>query len=630
MHFKKSLSSGILLLLLFSGCNDRQKISGNNESARDKPLLDSIKKLDSLSSSLRDRNDSLSLAFASRALNLAKSINAPVSLVKAYTAVGYFYHTRHPDSAFYYYNTALKLADSLHDIKLKPRLLYNIAMVYNSAFDKKGAMILLDSCINIARKTDDFFSLSNAYNSMGLIHQEIRDTSIAKELFEKALRTGKEHALPKQVATAICNLASFEKDVKKSIAIQKSALAELMKQPGNEEFLVQAYINIGILEPNPDSAIFYYTSALNYAKNGNYIVVEISAYNNLVYSYLDKGDIVKANECIELAIPLAKKTKNYDWLSTLYDSYADVLAQKGDFSGAFKALRKSMGIRSRMEFSKNEEQIRLLSAILDLKNKEIMIKENASELKEKNTQNQILKLTIIISFLLIVAILFLFIAFRQRALNRIKHQQILSARRIIELEETEKSRIGFELHDNIGYLVRGINGFIKSLEISDVQIKIGLHDRMNELSESIRRISHRMSLVKDDHSNLQEMVSDIINDMTRLTGINIQYYIPARLPVFSKETDLHVCRIIQELLTNAAKHANGSDIRIDVAFAANNLLLIYTDNGPGFNAEVTDPSGIGLKSITERITLLNGKCELQTSPGKGTKWEISIPFSAPP
>jgi two-component system, NarL family, sensor kinase len=626
MHLKKPLVFGMILLLFFSGCTNRQKIAGSNES-RNTLFTDSIKKLDSLSYLQKGRNESLSIALARQALDLAKSTNAPVSLIKAYTSMGYSYNTRHPDSAYYYYNIALKLADSLNEISLKPRLLYNIAMVYLNAFDKKGAMILLDSCINLAQKTHDYFSLSNAYNSMGLIHQEIRDTSVARELFGKALQTAREHSLPKQVATALCNLASFEKDVKSSIAVQKSVLAELKKQPGNEEFMVQACINIGMLEANPDSAIFYYTSALDFAKAGSLPLVEISAYNNLAYSYLDKGDFVKAKECIELAIPLAKKSKNNDWLSTLYDSWADVLAAKGDFNGAFKALRKSIEIRSRMEFSKNEEQIRLLSAILDLKNKEVMIRENASEIKEKNTQNKILKLTIVISFLLIVIILFLFIGFRQRALNRIKQQQILSARRIIELEETEKSRIGFELHDNIGYLVRGINGFIKSLEISDVQVKTGLHDRMNELSECIRRISHRMSLVKDDHSNLQEMVSDIINDMTSLTGINIQYYIPAHLPVFSKETDLHVCRIIQELLTNAAKHAGGSNIRIDVAFAANNLILVYHDNGPGFNADITDPSGIGLKSITERVALLNGKSKLQTAPGKGTKWEISIPYT---
>lgn len=194
------------------------------------------------------------------------------------------------------------------------------------------------------------------------------------------------------------------------------------------------------------------------------------------------------------------------------------------------------------------------------------------------------------------------------------------------MEETEKSRIGFELHDNIGYLVRGIDGFIKSMEIKDLKIKQELKEKMTELSECIRRISHRMTMVKDDKSTFHEMVADIINDMINLTGISVKYFIPVHLPVFSKETELHVCRVIQELLTNAAKHAHESKIGIDLAFTDNLLILMYNDNGPGFESSKTDQNGIGLKSITERIALLNGKVKLQTAPGKGTKWEITIPF----
>jgi signal transduction histidine kinase len=618
----------IILLILLSGCHDRRKMEGNDELNKNREILDSITKLDSLTLFYRVRNDSLSYKYAAIAVTIAKRMDIPEALVKAYNAMGNSFSTRHQDSSFYYYNLALKLANSNKLEAEKPNLLYNIAMVYLHAFNYKSAMMLLDSCINIASITRNFNVLSNANNSLGFIHEEIKDTGEAKKLFKKAFQTGTEHGLPKQIAAALCNLGAFEKDPRKVITLQKKAIQYLKKLPGTEEEMASVYNNIGSEETIPDSAIFYYQAALTYSKASNLPLIEISVYNNLAYSYLDKGEFQKAHEClVDIAIPLAKKINNNDWLSTLYDSYADVLAKKGDYNGAYAAVRKSIEIKSKIEYEKNEEQLRLLFAILDLKNKEITIKENESEIRSKNSQNEILKLSMLILFLLIVIILFLFVGFRQKTRIKLKQQQILSARRIIDLEETEKSRIGFELHDNIGYLVRGIDGFIKSLEIIDQKSKENLDDKFIELSESIRRISHRMNLVKDDQTTIQDLVSDIINDMKNLTGINVQYFIPDHLPAFSREIIVHVCRIIQELLTNAVKYARDSKIRIDLAYTGNKLILFYHDNGPGFNADTADHSGIGLKSITERITLLNGKSKLNSSIGKGTRWEITIPFS---
>jgi signal transduction histidine kinase len=114
--------------------------------------------------------------------------------------------------------------------------------------------------------------------------------------------------------------------------------------------------------------------------------------------------------------------------------------------------------------------------------------------------------------------------------------------------------------------------------------------------------------------------------MRIFTGINIVYFIPDHLPDISREILIHICRIVQELLTNASKYAGNSKIRIDLAFTGENLLLLYKDDGPGFDRSIMTGEGIGLSSIYERITLLGGKAYLESSPGQGTKWEISTPL----
>ena len=619
--------SSFLLFFIISGCHHHEKTDTTNHDDYSYVIRDTINRLDSLSFINRVQNDSLSLIYAKIAVSLAKANKLDAELIKSYYEIGNAFSTRYKDSSFFYYTLARKLADRIKFSKEKPIILYNLANVYIGAFNFKDALTLLDSCIHFASETLNFPVLSSAYNSLGQIYLEISDSVMSKKMFNLALEIGLKHKLSKQIGNALANLSIFEKSIYKTLVLQKDAINFLQQEPGTDEEISSLLINIGTEQTEPDSGIYYFKLALFNAKNGNLPLNEIAAFNNLAYSFLDKGDYVNASACLaDNAIPRAKKINNLDWLATLYDSYSDVLAKQGKLSEAFAFLKKSIQKRSEYNTIKKEEQTRLLSAILDIKNKELTIQEKELELKSKSTQNQILRLILILSLLIIVLIAFLFITFRQKTILRIKKQQITSARRIIEIEEYEKSRIGFELHDNIGYLVRVLDGFIKSLQSVDDQVKETINEKLKELADRIKGISNRINLMKDDQSTLAELIADIINDMKSLTGIDIQYFVPDHLPVLSREITLHICRITQELLTNANKYAHDSTIKIDLVVSENVLLFLYKDNGPGFNVNAVSQKGIGIRSINERITLLGGKVIFFSSPGKGTRWDITIPF----
>lgn len=589
--------------------------------------MDSIKKLDSLSDLNWMNNDSLSIVYSRRVLKLTQSLSSVEPLIKAYHAIGKVFYLHQKDSSYYYYSRALTLADSLKSVTEKPSLLYNLAMLNFDAGNFNASLSLLDSCVSCAKRSLNFSVLSDAFNSMGNIYMEIHDSLRAKDSFMKALQIGEEDSLPEQTGNAMDNLALFKNEITQKISMQKQAIWYLQKVPGTAKEIANTLINIGAEQIKPDSAIVYYNRALNESKNKNFLLAELAAYNNLTYSYLDLGNIIKANECVvDKAIPLAKEINNLDWLANIYDTYADVLSAKGDNKKALLTLRLSLKYKEQYSSKKNEEQVRLLAAMLDLKNKESTIKEKETEIKTKNLQNQSLKLILAIASLVIILVIIALFGVRQRMRIKLKQQQINSARRIIELEETEKSRIGYELHDNLGYLVRVTDGFINSLTVEDQKIKDQLTDKMRELSDCVRRISHRVNLLKDDQSKLQDIIPDIINDMRTFTGIDVNYFIPEHLPDFPKEIILHVSRIIQELLTNAGKYAGNSKIRFDIAFIDNNLHLLYKDDGPGFDPLKISDKGIGLASIYERIILLGGKATLDSSPGHGTNWEISVPL----
>jgi signal transduction histidine kinase len=521
----------------------------------------------------------------------------------------------------------MNLAKSIKIVNKRAALLFNIALLYESAGNYKDGVKILDSCITEATQTANYNILADAMNSLGNVYLQVHDSAMARITFQKALKIAVDHSLYKQIGETMGNLALYEGSLNKVVAMQKKAISFMEKQKGNEGEISMGYVNIGLEITKPDSAMVYYFKALHISKNGTLPEVEIAAYNDLAYSYLDKGNINMAVEClVNKAIPVALSINNTDWLGTLYDSYSDVLSAKGDYKSALAASRKSKEYRVQLSAQKNEQQVKLLAAILDVKNKDKTIEEKESEIRTKDIQNRALKLGVVIATLMIIVIIFVFIFFRQKSKLKFKQQQITSARRIIAMEEKEKSRIALELHDNLGYLVKVAEGFIGNLEIEDQILKDNLNGKMKELGDCIRRINHRINIIKDNDSTLEDLMPDIINDMKHFTGIDVDYFIPDYLPKLPLAVNLHICRILQELLTNASKYAKEAKIRLDLALIEKSLVLMYKDNGSGFDPLCIDNECIGIGSIYERVKLLQGKVRLETSPGMGTKWKISIPL----
>jgi len=423
------------------------------------------------------------------------------------------------------------------------------------------------------------------------------------------------------------NLARFENDPVKAIRLEREAVSYLKKSKGGQDALAMSYVNMGFRASNPDTAIYYFSLALKLAKSNNLSGVEIGAYNNMVYSYLDKGNITSAEECLVVhAIPLARKEKNDDWLSTLYDTYADVLVRKGDFKEAFTWQKTAMEKRISADRAQASEQVRLLGVLLDLKSKDFTIKDKEKEILLQQNRLQKTRLGLTITIFMIIGFVFVILWLQQRNRVKLQVQQISSAKRIIEMEENEKARTARELHDITGQLVMGITGEIENLDLPDNEIKEEIQGKIKELGKSIRLISHRMNKATLEHFTFEELIEGQCDDIRKVVGLEIQLEMPEHFGELNEEVVLHTYRIVQELLTNAGKYARESFVRIEFIRNATELILNYSDNGPGFDSSQIEKKGMGLMNIFERARLLNGTAKVTSSPGDGTAWEIVIPL----
>jgi two-component system, NarL family, sensor kinase len=606
----------------FAQANLQSRIRINTKSPED-----SLVQLDSLVSRYKVSNNALSIVYAKRALTvagLADKEKKAECMVRAMKLMGIAYSKMEKDSSYTYYTMASKLADSAKLWKQKVQIMYNLAGFENSALHNKSAITLLDSAIILAKSINDFEEISNAYNLLGNINRDNQDYEKAKQMYDLALVYAWKDTLYKQIGVTLGNLANIEADIDKQKKILREALTNLAKAPGAEEEMATIFINFGNLYTG-DSAIFYYNSALVLTKGAYLPVIVMAAYNSMAYIYLEKGDLAMAEACLrDKAIPVAIKENNSDWLSTLYDTYADVYSAKGDFKNAFRVQREAMRQKAHSYEQQASGQVRLLSALLDLKNKELIIQNEERKLLIQSNRLKSYELGLAIAVALILASIFLLFWLQQRNRARLQFEQISSARRIIEMEESEKGRTARELHDITGQLVMGITSEIENIEIPDLASKEELKNKIKALGQSIRKISHRMNRAMIEYFTFKELIEGQCEDVQRLSGISINLEMDNEFPDLKQDVVLHFYRIIQELLTNATKYASGSQLTIKVTTGDHKLNLFYSDNGPGF--EVKEKKlGMGLMNIYERAKLTGGKADVTSAPGKGTSWRISFP-----
>jgi len=607
---------GLIFYLTFSvSVNAFSATKGTSDNA----LRDSLQKLFILVNDLKVSNNAKSLEYAKQSMVLARKINTPDALLNANYLMGIAYKLFNNDSSYIYLRKAQQIADVSGLLDKKPIIIYNIAMLYKAALDYKMTVVLLDSCIFYATRTKDFKVLSEAYNGVGNVQYDSQDKNDAKRMYDSAYQVAKQHNDFKQMGVSLGNLAKFEKSLANSIKLQKEAIALLKKGKGVQQEIALIFINIGYGQSNPDSALYYFSAALDLAKNGNLPEVEMGAYNNMAYSYLDKGDVAMAETClIKHAIPLAQKLDNNDWMSTLYDTYADVLSARGGFKEAMSWQKKALKERGKADKKQAFEQVRLLAALLDLTNKERQI------LVQKN-KLQTTQLWLVVSVLIIIGVIVILLWLQQRNRMKLNRQQISSARQIIEMEESEKGRTARELHDITGQLVMGITGEIENLDIPDNGVKEEIKSKIKELGKSIRLISHRMNRAMMEHFSFEELIVGQCEDVQRLTGIPITSEMPAEPLDLPREVVSHLYRIVQELLTNAGKYVKGGQVSVRISVVNNELRLSYSDNGQGFDMKKLKSDSMGLSNIHERTKLLGGKAKVKSAPGEGTSWEITIP-----
>ncbi|MEP7207506.1 MAG: PAS domain-containing protein [Casimicrobiaceae bacterium] len=210
---------------------------------------------------------------------------------------------------------------------------------------------------------------------------------------------------------------------------------------------------------------------------------------------------------------------------------------------------------------------------------------------------------------------------------------------LMQVTEGEKARLAAELHDALGgsltTLVIGLARLKSRLEPVDgeqgaafARIEATLQDVVN----MARRIIGDLRPVTLDTLGLAATLRDHADKWSRQTGVDVRMTMPSSLPACTADVALTVFRIVQETLTNVAKHAYASVVEITIAPVRDGLEVVIEDNGVGIKRQGARRAGAhGLLGMRERASGCGGSLRFdQGAAGRGTRVELRVPAAVPP
>ena len=202
------------------------------------------------------------------------------------------------------------------------------------------------------------------------------------------------------------------------------------------------------------------------------------------------------------------------------------------------------------------------------------------------------------------------------------------------IREEERTSIAREIHDELGQQLTGLK-----MDIYWLSRKINTTDNeiAAKLKESIELINATVATVRKIATDLRPSILDDLGliaalewqgeEFEKRSGTRVEFNNMAGDVLLKPDAVTAIFRIYQELLTNVARHANASLVKVLLQKKDNSVFLSLTDNGTGFNTEtISQKKTLGLLGIKERTLILGGTYEFKSRPGEGSETIISIPL----
>lgn len=495
--------------------------------------------------------------------------------------------------AISYYLRALQLFDETKNMNIRPYTLNNISTLYALAHDHIKAEKYARECIDLSRKVNNSFmeatgsiALADALMEQGRYDESIAPLQIARQY-------GEENDDPYKVFLYHLNYGSYLMKYKKDYALAVKEIEkahELASTTGDEWEIMR------------------HNSALSEA-------------------YFANKQYDDAYRAANHALTIAKKLQAKDKIDIALSVLSQVDAIRGNYTSAYQNLLDAYNVKDTLYDENNQQATAFMEATYQTEKKELQI-----ESLEKQRQLYIW-LGIAGGLLLLTALILAIIRYRLAVSHRklaeketqrlAQEKQLVAVQATLDGEAAERSRLAKDLHDGLGSMLSVVKfnlpdikggAVLEPTDVSRFQKALGLLD---ESIQELRRVAHHMMPESLLRYGLKTSLSDFCD---AIPSVEFHYFGEGqRLP---DKLETLVYRCIHELVNNALKHAQATQINVQLIQESNRISFTVQDNGVGFDHDsVSD--GMGLRNIRQRVSAFDGKLSIYSSD-QGTEINVDI------
>jgi signal transduction histidine kinase len=203
-------------------------------------------------------------------------------------------------------------------------------------------------------------------------------------------------------------------------------------------------------------------------------------------------------------------------------------------------------------------------------------------------------------------------------------------RNVVSAQELERERLARELHDETGQALTSILLGLKELEDAGSAADVSSATaRLRELVvttlQDVRRLAVELRPKALDDFGLVPALERLVDTFQEQTGIEVIMEPQLGQDRLPSEIETALYRIIQEALTNVVKHAQASRVSIVLSRRGSSVSAVFEDDGRGFAVDETREDGLGLLGMKERLSLLDGRLQIESSSDGGTTLVAEVP-----
>ena len=491
--------------------------------------------------------------------------------------------------------------------------------------------------LKIDEDTENIYGVGITFNSIGIVHKKLRQYSRAEDYFLRAIEIHEKAGDDGNLANALSSLGSnYGEQGKDEKAIEyfKKCL-ELDVKLENQWAIASDYQNIGIGYANLNR----HEKGIEYLKKALIIQQENRYNSDMVFVMMSMGASYIKNENLDEAEKILLEVLDLDSeaLQTNKDAHknlAKLYKKKRDLKNSIKHLEiytklkdsifKEEGLKSmnklQVQYQTEKKDKEIAEQKLVVADKQLALNKSKSKTRTMNI--------IIISLLIASMLLWFLFQQRQKRIQQQlvavqREQEVKTLESLMEGEEKERFRIAKELHDGVNGDLSAIKFKLSSLlEMNNTVIKEAV-SMIDNSCEQVRAISHNLVPPSLKNFNLVEAVEEYCQSMNSIHEPEVHFQEVGNAITLDKKEEANLFRIIQELVTNSIKHAQATEINVQLSSQANILQLSIEDNGKGFDPKGLKSKGIGMQNVQSRINYLNAIMDF-TSNKKGTAYTITI------